>query len=370
MLAYGGVSTPLPKCFHTDRHRQTPTDTDRHTHTHARARMHTGMNLVFALLACVALSFATVRMDCGTKSINDTADESTSPSVSTCCKDFEATCGRPSATNQDIFVCPQGEHVADDKINVPNPIRANCCTDYDDWSCREYTQTQQGEYQIFQCPGNKVLDSSNNLERPTEETCCKPFSPDCGHIDATNTFTYNGFGYHIYDCPAGKTFNVDNSQNPTVTAAVCCEDFSPTCEFNSGSILDQRPFVCPSGKTFNKTNNDEPAYETTCCMDFTPSCSLLTAAGAIFKCPTGKTQISDFDNKTGTPNEANCCTEPTCASLSQSTCADFHAKEDFCHDHLKQRDATKDADVTIEDRRDAKLTGKDPGQGNREVFSR
>jgi len=320
------------------------------------------MHLVFALLACVALSFATVRMDCGTKSFDLVEGTSTSPSVATCCKDFEATCGRPSATNQDIFVCPLGQYVADDQINVPNPTSGKCCTvwegdsSFSSWSCRKYTQTQQGVYQPFQCPDNKVADRSAStksadhlVEGEETETCCKPFSPDCGHIDATNY----GMGYHLYDCPAGKTFDIRNEFNPTVTAAVCCKDFSPTCKFSSGSSpLDPRPFVCPSGKTFNEANGNEPAYEATCCMEFTPTCSLSTAAGAIFKCPTGKTQILDFDAKEGTPNEANCCMEPTCASLRQSTCADFHAKEDFCHNDQKQRDATKDADVTIEDRRD------------------
>jgi hypothetical protein len=197
-----------------------------------------------------------------------------------------------------------------------------------------------------------TAEDNTPVEGKETETCCKLFSPDCGHIDATNTYIIDDQnGYHIYDCPAGTTFNTDNMNRPTVTAAVCCKYFSPTCRWNSGSILGSRPFVCPSGKTFNDKNENKPANKTTCYMVFTPKCSLFTAAGAIFKCPTGKTQTSDFDDKEGTPNEATCCTVSTSGSVRQSTCADFHAEEDFCHASQKQRDANKDADVTISDRK-------------------
>lgn len=319
------------------------------------------MNLVFSLLACVALSFA-YKMDCGTgKSFNVAEAQSTTPSVTTCCRDFVATCSMPSATNQEIFVCPFGQYVRNEDLDVINPTKASCCTELVDFSCSEYSQTQQG-FKSFQCPGNTVFNGAAGRTKPVEgkeaETCCKSFSPDCGHIDATNTIFddgANGGGYHLYDCPAGKTFDGTELFNAIVTEAVCCMDFSATCGFDSGSILDQKMFVCPSGKTYNSNNGKDPASDANCCVDFTPKCSRFTAAGTIFKCPAGKTGVSNFYEKTGTPTESSCCTEATCESVRQPNCADLHAnKGDICGAG-KERDATKDADVPLEDKKVLKI---------------
>lgn len=296
-------------------------------------------------------------MDCGTgKSFNFAAAQSTTPSVTTCCKDFVATCSMPSATNQEIFVCPFGQYVSNDVLGMPNPTKTSCCNENMDFSCSRYSQTQQG-FKRFQCSGNTpvfnaVAWNSKPVEGKEAETCCKSFSPDCGHIDATNTIITDAGGFHLYDCPAGKTFDAVQLTSATVTEAVCCKDFSATCDFDSGSILNQKRFVCPSGKTYNG-NKGDPASDANCCIDFTPKCGLFTAAGTPFKCPAGKTGVSNFYSETGTPTESSCCREASCESVRQPNCADLHANEDdFCGAEGKERDATKDANVPVFDGND------------------
>jgi len=259
----------------------------------------------------------------GGKSLDDAKSDSTTVDAATCCEDYTPICGSIN-TAGDRFACSANTYVSDDKHGNTNPDQTSCCEAFNA-TCEYATLDSTGTPVRFACPDGQVFNMSANDISPSAAACCSPFTADCGHITTACPIRSNGVCYDIFECAAGTTLNTSAIDVTSPVQANCCKPFVPTCEFNSGNVLDRRPYPCPAGKTANTTRQAKSSNssEAACCHVYTPNCALTNDAGDRYACPAGKAELAAFDATS--PSDTTCCTAPTCGAVSQYTCADAEA---------------------------------------------
>lgn len=235
--------------------------------------------------------------DCGDKALNFSQLASTTLTKENCCR--EKLCSD--------FDCGRSYDLEATKLFEPDPSQEKCCVLKDMMRCEEWTCAE----------GNQPIVGEDSTTEATESKCCKKWVPSC--------YMYTKLAldppYDIFPCKTGTTLNISNYASENPSQAVCCMDFEPTCRFASGSVLNQERYSCGSGKTFNLDNVDEPASVDKCCTTHVPTCKNPQGDLIIFQCPSGKVYNSDNDQETS-PDETKCCQEETCGK-AQFKCGDL-----------------------------------------------
>lgn len=283
--------------------------------------------ICFAVLVSAALvSAAGLGFECPLGKSNNNAD-TTSPSEEACCVDYAPYCYQVT-DGGDPFACGTGLYIPGQKMYEYSPSEEVCCSvipeiSEDTATCGEYKYdiVSDGAIPFDECPAGKVLDgeyAAYSLSA-SAENCCVPFVATCAHITPEDVI----YGYHLFDCATGTTFNQTAVSALSPSQDACCETFVPTCTYASGTIFEPEPYVCPAG-TINNQATLGPATDELCCNDYTPDCARTNDAGHIFKCPAGKAQVDNFDYVSCEPTEECCCRTPTsCGNVAQATCADI-----------------------------------------------